>query len=442
MKLTKIIYILTGVFVTFFAKPAKSQELLTLEEAIRIGLENNYAIRIARQDEVIAENNVKYGRGFLLPDVNLSASRDWSTEDSRRDFQDRESTDVSGARSAAFGSAVNLNWTIFDGFGMFIDYDRLKTAKLGQELVTKTTVENTVAQITNTYYEVVRQRQKIRSLQEALAISEERVNITQAQYEVGVTAKVEILTARVDYNADKSALLLQQEALHNAKINLNEILARSPEINFTVADTILVDKTISPAAENVSIAQNPVLLQAQVNRELAQLEYRSIRADRLPTLGVNTSYVYNTSTADPTSPFAPIAFRTRGLYYGLTLNWPILNGFTLRRQWQNAKVNMSKTDLAYQQLQNQLNADAARALSRYQNRILLLQLEEDNLKLADQNTEIALERYRLGLLTAIELREAQRSQLLAENRFIDILYEAKAAETELRRLNSTIVLDN
>lgn len=419
---------------------AFSQEQLSLEQAIRIGLQNNYDIRIATKQEAIAENNVTLGNAGFLPGVDGRATRTFSENNSRQEFQSGPDRVRDGASSNNLGYGVSLNWVIFDGLGMFINLDRLKTLEKSGELFTKEIVENTLADITGSYFEVSRQASKINALQDAIAISEARVEIAQAQYEVGVSAKVEILRAQVDYNADRSELLLQQEVLQNAKINLNQLLGRNPDIDFVATDSIVVDPTISfGKTTNNLYAANPLLQRLQLNLQLAQLDIKSIRASRFPVIGVTSAYNFSRSEAEPLNEFQARFNQNRGYNYGLTLSVPIFNGFNLNRQAQNARINLESTNLQLQQEENRLQADLARAYSQYTNRLQLLELEESNVKLAQQNAEIALERYRLGLLTAIELREAQRNELVASNRLIDIRYQAKAAEIELKRLTGSLL---
>ncbi|MCC9167683.1 TolC family protein [Pontibacter harenae] len=419
---------------------AYSQEQLSLEQALRIGLQNNYDIQIAAKQEAIAENNVTIGNAGFLPIVDGRASRTFSENNSRQQFQSGPDRTRSGASSNNISTGVALNWTIFDGLGMFIAYDRLEALQKTGSLFTRETVENTLATISNNYYEVVRQSQKIQALEDAIAISEARVEIAQAQYDVGVSAKVEILRAQVDYNADRSELLLQKELLQNAKITLNQLLSRDPNIDFIATDSIQVDNTLNYGNEDANMyAANPLLQRLRLQREIANLDIRAVRASRFPVIGVTSAYNFNRSENEPLNEFSPRFNQNRGYNYGLTVSLPIFNGFNINRLAQNARINLASVDLQYQREQNRVASDLARAFSQYTNRLQLLELEESNLKLAQQNSDIALERYRLGLLTAIELREAQRNQLVAENRLIDIKYQAKTAETEIKRLTASFL---
>jgi len=428
------------------AKPASVAPAppLSLQQAIAEALQHNYGILLSRQDEAIAENNVTRGNAGQLPVMNGNLTRTFNVNNVRQESSTRpDPITANGARSNLFNSNVTATWTVFDGLGMFVAYDRLKAVRSQQQQITRATVEETVENVTTAYYDVVRQAGKITSLEEALRIGQARIDLTQARVDVGVSAKVEVLTARVDYNADRSLFLQQQQALSAAKITLNTLLGRGPRVDFEPTDSLVVARDLREDAVTAGIrANNPRLAQARLGLDVAAYDRRLVTASRFPRVGlisgyglsrnVNGAAFFGTQLVTNTS-------QTQGLSYGLTASVPIFNGFNLRRQEQNARVAEEQSKLSLAQLDLQLDADAATAFAQYQNFLQLLTLEETNIQLARQNVDIALERYRLGLLTPLALREAQRNELDAETRLLDIRYAAKQAEVALRRLSGGLV---
>ena len=189
-------------------------------------------------------------------------------------------------------------------------------------------------------------------------------------------------------------------------------------------------------------ANNPRLAQARLGLDVAAYDRRLVRAARFPQIGLVSGYGLTRNINN--AAFAGTVLTTstnqvRGLNYGLTASVPIFDGFNLRRQEQNARVIEEQRRLQLDQTNLQLDTDAATAFAQYQNYLQLLDLEETNIQLARQNVAIALERYRLGLLTPLTLREAQRNELDAETRLLDIRYAAKQAELALRRLSGELV---
>ena len=431
------------------ARPASvaTAPTLSLQEAIAEALQHNYGILLSRQDVQIAENNVTRGNAGQLPNINANLTRTFNNNNITSTVGDNAPRVINGGTSNLLNSNVTLGWTLFDGLGMFIAYDRLKTVRQQQQQLTRATVEETVENVTNAYYDVVRQAGKINSLEEALKIGQARIDLTQAQVDVGVSAKVEVLTARVDYNADRSLFLQQQQALTAAKITLNNLLGRTPRLDFAPSDSLTVTRDLREDVITAGIkANNPRLAQARLGVDVATYDRKLVTASRFPRIGLVTGYGLNRNINNaqfitlPTGPVLSTSVNnTVGLNYGITASVPIFNGFNIRRQEQNARVVEEQSKLSLAQTDLQLDADAATAFAQYLNFIQLLDLEETNIQLARQNVDIALERYRLGLLTPLALREAQRNQLDAETRLLDIRYAAKQAEIALRRLSGGLV---
>lgn len=417
---------------------------LSLQQAITEALQHNYGLLISQQDVRIAENNVTRGNAGQLPTVNANLTRTFNINNVRQESSSRPDASVAnGAQSNLFNSNIAATWTIFDGLGMFIAYDRLKTLRGQQQEITRATLEETVEAVTNAYYDVVRQAGKITSLEEALKVGQARIDLTQAQVDVGVSAKVEVLTARVDYNADRSLFLQQQQALTAAKTTLNNLLGRTPRIDFEPSDSLTVTRDLREDVITASIkANNPRLAQAKLGVDVAAYDRKLVTASRFPQVGLTTGYGFNRNINGAAffgNQLVTNTGQTYGLNYGVVASVPIFNGFNIRRQEQNARVVEEQSKLNLAQTNLQLDADAATAFAQYQNFIQLLELEETNIQLARQNVDIALERYRLGLLTPLALREAQRNQLAAETRLLDIRYSAKQAEIALRRLSGGLV---
>ena len=421
--------------------------LLSLQQAIAEALQHNYGILLARQDEQIAQNNVTRGNAGQLPNVNANLTRTFNNNHITSRIGANDPRVINGGTSNLLNTNVTLGWTLFDGLGMFVAYDRLKTLRQQQQQLTRATVEETVETVTNAYYDVVRQAGKITSLEAALKIGRARIDLTQAQVEVGVRAKVELLTARVDYNADRSLLLQQQQALAAAKITLNTRMGRAPRTDFAPSGSLAVTRDLREDAVTAGIrANNPRLAQARLGVDVAAYDRRLVQAARFPQVGLVTGYGLNRNINNaqfitlPTGPVLSTSTNsTLGLNYGITASVPIFNGFNIRRQEQNARVAEEQSRLSLAQTDLQLDANAATAFAQYQSFLQLLDLEETNIQLARQNVEITLERYRLGLLTPLALREAQRNELDAETRLLDIRYAAKQAEIALRRLSGELV---
>ncbi|MDN5215417.1 TolC family protein [Fulvivirgaceae bacterium BMA12] len=426
--------------IVFLIPCLKAQEILSLKDAVAIGLENNFDIKIAEKDQQINSNNNSLGNAGFLPTVDLSVDKTFQTQDVELEIQGSEGTfDVNrdGAKSDRFNAGANFNWTIFDGFAMFIARDRLVELESQGLLKKKVTVENTIAAIYNTYYQIVFEQDRLAVLNETLEISEARRAFAKSRYEVGKGSKLNYLTAQVDYNTDQSNVLRQEELLNNARIDLNLLLGRDSKAIFQASESI----DVNPALQLELLLQkvsdlNPSLLSAISDQNVAFLEYKELAAERYPKLNLGLSYNQGTSNNDAGQLRSSTI---NGISYGFTASWNIFDGFNKTREIQNAKIQREISQLEKESLELSLRGAVNAAFINYSNNLKLIGLEEANVTIALENGQIALDRYELGAGTSLELREAQRNAVDSQNRLLDARLNAKLAEIELLRLSGSIL---
>ncbi len=419
---------------------SRAQDTLTLERAIAMALNKNYSIRIAEKQVDITINDNTRGNAGFLPTVGAAAQKNFSTSHLRQEFFNalQAPLDRAGVNNNNSNSGVTLNWTIFDGLGMFIARDRLNQLVEAGRINAKITIENTVADVSSAYYEIIRQYQRVRALQNALDISKDRLELARAFYEVGTGSKVDFINAQVDYNGDTAAYIAQEQNLRNSKIDLNTLLSRSLSDDFVIPDTIITRRDI-PVEElrQSMLAQNPNLVFAAQQRRLAELNIKALTAQQYPQVDLLGGFNYNTTNNQ--AGFGVKQARNDVWSYGARVSVNIFDGFNQRRRIQGARINALITEDQELDVRNQLLATFDRTYLTYRNSLQLVSLEEANFKLARQNVEIAFERYRVGNSTSYEFREVQRNTVAAETRLIEAEYNAKLAEIELLRLSSKLL---
>lgn len=410
-----------------------AQEKLTLEEAISIGLEKNLSIKITEKSVEQATNDYDKSAGAFLPQVSVSAGKSFSNTNVLQQFvNDNAPREINGAKSNTLDVSPSLRWTIFNGLGMFYARDRISETMGLAEDDLKIQIENTIAQISTAYYRLVLEQERLRVLEEALKLSEDRVALAKTRYEVGKTSKLDYLQAQVDYNSDQSNVLNQKEVVFNALIDLNQLMGVELEtgyvtdVNFQANENLQIESLLESAQLN-----NPGLLRAQRTREIAYLQTKEVRAERFPQLSVNFGYNFNDRNSD--AGFL-ISNTSKGVNYGVSASWNILNGFDVKRRLQNAQIQVETRELEIQNLKLQLESDIRKAFVNYQNSIALRNLEVQNFSIAEENYDIALERYKLGNATPLEIREAQINFVQAELRRIQASFGVQVQEIELNRL--------
>ncbi|KAA2244591.1 TolC family protein [Chitinophaga agrisoli] len=420
----------------------RSQQVLTLDQAIDLALKNNYNIRLARNDADVFANDYAYANFAFAPRVNATAGRTWSQTRTKQEFANGSKRDTSGIKSNNYTGNVSLNWTLFDGLKMFATRQRLESLRDLGELTLKDQIINTVADIVNSYYDIVQQKQQLRNLSEQMSISEERVKLSDAKFQTGLGPKTDLLQSRVDFNAQKAAYLRQQTVIAQTKASLNQLMAVAvANTTYEVQDSIPINLELSYGNLQQEIMRNNARLKiAQQNVEISRLQLKEAKADYYPVLSFNSAYNYSRVNSNAaTNSFSPVFNQNGVINYGLTANIPIFNGLNVRRQVKNAKLNVEYQQLWLDNAQTQVSLSIDSTFKNYEYYKMSVTLEEENIGLARENAMVALERFRQGVSTTLEVKLAQQSLQDAFNRLILARYNTKLAETELLRLKGELV---
>lgn len=421
---------------------SNAQTVIDLNEVIRVGLENNYDLKISRNEQQISDNNVTPGNAGFLPSVGLNSGysvRQSNSDQFPADGSETVSTRNSGTQTLDAG--LNLNWTIFEGFKVQTNYKRLQELRSVGELNTRLAVENFIADISAEYYNYVRQTLQMQNLRQAVNLSRERLRIVEARYQIGSLSRLDLQQARVDFNTDSSQLIQQYEVLHSSRIRLNEMMGTdNVEQQFMAADiTISFNSMLSKSElfDNM-MKVNAVLLLTEKNKLLSELDLKALQSRNYPYLRLNggygfTHFDYNKGSLSKQRNWGPSV--------GVTLGFDIFDGFNRSREQKNARIRISSRELLVERQKLMLQSDFANMWLAYQNNILLTNLEKESLENAQINYEIAMDRYKLGDLSGILLREAQVGLLQAEQRLLTAQYNTKLYEISLLQISGKIVGD-
>lgn len=428
--------------ILFFALPyiANAQTIYDLKNCIEIGLLKNYDIRIIRNQQQISDNNMTIGNAGYLPTVDLNAGYSGAANNVKQEFTSGESNTNNGVNNQNMNAGINLNWTVFDGFNIQTNYKKLKELQQMGELNTRLTIETLIADITSEYYNYIQQNIRLKNLKSAVKLSKERLRIVEARYEIGAGSRLDMQQARVDFNSDSSRLIKQYEILYSSRVSLNQMMATDQiDQEVEIMDSVILFDQFLNRSDiwEKTLSSNTYLLLADKNKGLSILDLKTAQSENYPYLKLNAGYgitknMYNTGTIDNQ--------RTLGLNYGLTLGFNLFNGFNRKRKQKNARIEIENKQLQYEQTTLSLKADLANMWMAYRNNIDLTNLEKENVETARENHEIAIERYKLGDLSGIELREAQNSLLEAEERLVQAEFNTKLCEISLMQISGQIVV--
>ncbi|HQX97118.1 MAG TPA: TolC family protein [Chitinophagaceae bacterium] len=428
-------------FLLFITLTSSAQKVLTIEEAIATALQNNYAIQLSKNDSAIAALDYSFRNAAFLPRINGSFGGTYNNNNQRQKFADGTERKLNDIKSNNYNAGLQMNWVVFDGLKMFATRDKLEEfVKLG-ELGIKQQIVNTIASVITNYYAIVRQKQQLKAINDQIQLSAERVKLAQYKLDIGVGAKPDVLQSKVDLNAQKAAYLSQETIMSQLREQLNQLINIEPESKYLVSDTILINMNVSLGDIQESLENNnPDLLMAQKNIDIARLVLKERKADRFPTVSLNSGYTFNrTNNKATVNPFQPLFSRNFGRNLGFTIAVPILNNFTTKRLIKQSAIDIQYQQLFFENQKSILNLNVINAYKDYELQKRALALEEENIVLANENVAIVFEVYKLNSTTLIQLKEAQKSLEDAQTRLINARYNTKLAETELLRLKGEII---
>lgn len=427
------------VFSAAFCLPVLAQDsddpsnlpLLSLDEAIQIGLQQNYGILIARNEAEIAALNRNFGAAGFFPNVDASVGINGGREDLIFTEDGVESPSIRTTSSVS-NMDVSMDWTIFDGFKMFTTYNRLRELESLGRIRAQILIENTISDIITGYYDIVRLAKRLAVLENTVEISEERYRIADTKRQIGTGSEYDLLLAQTDLNSDKAAVIREKVLYNDSRLRLLRLLNLETDSVFEVDPEISLLSPINLREVMTGIELNNRQLQsADVQYRIAGLQRQELLRDRMPTIGLIAGY--NVNNRETENSIRRLQ-ETDGYRYGVTLRIPIIDGLNMNRKLQAARIFEKNASLSLDEQVLILRSIASAEYTNYTSTREIVAIEQENISLANQTLEIALERFYIGTITSLELRESQRTLINTETRLISAQYEAKVSETELLRL--------
>lgn len=402
---------------------------VTLQDCIARAMENNYSVKISKNNLEIAGNNVTMAP--FLPSLTLGSRQvkynyDYKTYDASGNYS------KSGSQYNTVNTNATVNWTLFDGFSMFASRAKQEELLSQGEFQFRYSVENLVQRISQQYYYIISLQNQVSMLKELVAVSLERYNQALTRYKIGKDSGLESKQAKIYLNSDSSKLILQQQNIENAYIQLYEMMNVPLNSNFIINDTIIPEPQLElESLMNRAMVNNTSLLMAKSGQKVSEINLRLARAARYPSLSFSAVYNYNLSQ----SPLFPPKYNeTTGPYYGFSLSLPLFSGFETNRKISNAKLEKQNSEYNFEQVKLALEVDLRQEFNTYIKNLQLISFEIESKDAAYLNLDAAIEKYRIGSLSGIEFRDFQTSYLDASVRKISALYQAKISEITLHLL--------
>jgi outer membrane protein TolC len=428
--------IILNISLTVFLIPSTyAQKLITEQDAVGIALKYNYDILIARNNATSDSVNNTTGNAGMLPTLSINGSESYSTANNvQQKFSDGTSSTVTNANSNSIDASVGLNWTLFDGGKMFVTKRKLNEIQALGEIQFRDRVLQTEYDVILAYYDVVRQKQELASINEVITYNLERVKISQISYDAGLSPKTNLLQAKIDLNVYQENAINQQTIIIASKRTLNQLLGRNADIQFDVLDSIprneFVDK--KELAQELD-SSNTSILAYKKQVDVSKLSLKEMNTLLLPKINFNAGYgLFQSNTPESN----PVRSRTIGPSIGGTISIPIYQAGNASRQIRTARIQVSSDEYNLENIRLQMNQQLQNALTQFENQMNLLRIEKDNAILAKENLEISIQRLRFGETTSLEVSLAEGSFVDSLTRLISFEYNLKVAETKLKQLLS------
>ena len=450
--MSKVKFIILLVFLPVCAIFAQ-EKTLSKEEAVVKALESNYGIEIAKGQVDIAENNASILNSGYLPTLTGTAGATYNNNNTTTEFPGQFNDDgsardyisIDGAESQRYSSALNLNYTLFDGLGRFYNYKRLKEQYNLSTLQARETIENTIIQMFTVYFEIARLTENKNVQKQALEISTDRIQRSEYSFEYGQNTKLDILNAQVDMTNDSINLLNTEQQLANAKRDLNVVLNQDLNSQYAVDTTIVfLPKFQIVEFMDQAIKNNVAVLQTETNLNINAYDIKVNKSGYLPTIGLTGSYGWNRNQN------APSAFLTGAVFpgtnsnvsnyaLGASLTWNLFDGGSTTVSVKNAKITYANQELLRKQVELEVNRDMQNAMALYENLLKIYQIQEQNVFTNQNNFERSKEQFQIGSITSIEFRQAQINLLNAQTNKNLAKYDAKLAELQLLQLTGQLL---
>ena len=434
MKLHRITLAISALTVSI----CSSAQIMTLKDCLETGIRESYQIKLVNISEEKAANNDSWAYAGGMPTVSISGSYSGSISSNDATLQSNGSTVSNrGVLDQTLSAQIRADWTVFEGFSIQATRDRMQELHNQGTIQTRITLEDYIASLTTEYYNLVKQTIHLKNLEYATALSRERLRITSERYDMGGNSRLDMQQAQVYFNSDSAKSLKQHESLASANIRINRLMSnqdlRSVHVAADTAITLLTGLDYESLYDDM-MKVNASLLKAESNRSIAQMDRKTVQARNYPYLRLNASYgisqnYYGNSTYTDRLNWGP--------NFGATIGMNLITG-KQRTQERNALLDEMNADITIEQLELQLRANLDDFWQAYQNNLMLLELQEQNLKAAQETMDIAQERYLLGNLSGLEMREAQKSLLDAEESLLQAQYDTKVCEISLLQISGRI----
>lgn len=416
---------------------APAQSLLTLDQAIQNALQNNYDLQVVKNDLEIAQIENNWGNAGRLPTVAANGGYTISNSNVFQKLNTGVEIERKGATLQNENASVSAQWRVFNGFRVTAAKKRLETQEEIGNIAVRQQANQTVYNVIVAYLNLMRLKLERKALEETIALFQERMTLAENRFTIGVAAKSDWLQAQVDFNQQQNNLLVNELNTKDAITFLNNLMVHNPDETFSVSDTL--GKINLPTRGEIIASidtLNPQLLIAQKNQLVLMQQYKEINAQRLPTLSLSAGANLNNTN---NSAGQLLRNTNYGPTAGVSVAIPIYSAGLVKQQLRVNKVQQKTQQVFYDQVKNDLQTSLANAYNSSENATRKYELETKTMDVVRENNFIAMERFRKGSITSVELRQTQLNYIEVQTRLINSMYQMKQAQADILLIMGRLV---
>jgi outer membrane protein TolC len=414
-----------------------AQEVTDLSGLIGRVLSENYQIKIVRNEALQAANNNTLGNAGFLPHVNAEGNNWSATNNTQQELFDGSTRGGDNVKSKVLSGYVEANWTIFDGFRMFGQRDKLSLLEQMGTIDARYFMAQTVADISVAYYQLIREINLLDNLKKTVGVSRFRYLLEEKRRQVGSGTTLGYNLALVDYHTDSLMAIEQAQVIKSLQIQMNRLARRDPDLAVVPAERELRPAGIADreTITGMAVQANKDIKLAMIREMVAEKNVRIQQAARYPEVDVYGRYSYSKQTNEVG---VTQLNKTYGRTFGITVRFNLYNGGNLNKAIANEQLASENSTLERQNVTELITAEMLDNYSEYQSLAKQQLLARKNVQLAERSQEIAQVQLEKGAIDGYNFRQTQLSVINAQNRLVQLDFLIKALEVEIERLTGQI----
>jgi outer membrane protein len=415
-----------------------SQEELSITQALEKSLSKNYGIRLVVANHEIAKTQNSWGMAGMIPTFSLNVNNNTALQDNTNN----PATFFPGVLlNENLQGSLNMNWTVFSGFGIRINKDRFDLLQVQTKGNAVVVIETAIYDVILAYYTAVVQERKLSVMSELLAYSSEKLSYYRLKKELGLNTSLDMLEFENQVLTDSTNLLMQDLAFKNAKRNLNLLMAEDVEVDYRLTDSLEVQTANATYDELKSdmMANNSNLKNQFVNFELKDLDVQSKKSAYYPVVSLNLG---TTPSVGYFRLFGDSGFASNTSSWThqatISVRYDIFQAWNRKRNVQIAEIQQDMSAIEIDQMQMQLSHQLRGFFEMYQIRNKIEFMATKRVGHAKQLWDLGKEKYDLGLINVFNLNDIKLSFQQAKLSYYDRLFELIQSHYDLMRITGQI----